>query len=67
MPSGFRFRSRRAEFCFTVDMIDEDPYLYQDCQVSVRDCTVRFAGDQPDELKLVESKQYSLAHTAGEA
>jgi hypothetical protein len=44
-------------------MIDEDPYLHQDCQVSVRDCTARFAGDQPDELKLVESKQHSLAHT----
>jgi hypothetical protein len=67
MPSVLRFLSRQAEFCFTVDLRDEDPYLHQDCQVSVRDCTARFAGDQPDELKVAESKQHSLAHTLGEA
>jgi len=69
MPSGFRFRAvERAEFCFAVDLREmKIPTSIKDCQVSVRDCTARLTGDQPDELKLAESKEHSIAHTTKEA
>jgi hypothetical protein len=71
---SFVARTCRLAFAFAVGELSfasqwicemKIPALVEDCQVSVRDCTARSTGDQPDELNGRVKTASTCAHLRG--